>query len=173
MDYRPAGCSNPKWSHPEKRRMGPVCSGLVDYQWALYYQEKIRKEPVPRCKSLRYVLYIINFSLQLHSIPSPPFSDDLRQSCRTRLLGCLGDLNGQTTVVKSGDKSSKVSAVASDGEFWVSKVLSTIRNLEKDSKHLSLLSDADEDDIALRNKALEIAARLKSVSSVPSKIMPF
>jgi DNA polymerase phi len=67
-------------------------------------------------------------------------------------------------VVKSGDKSAKVSAVASDGEFWVSKVLSTIQNLEKDSKHLSLLNDADEDDLALRTKALQIAARLKSVS---------
>ncbi|KAF9466352.1 DNA polymerase phi-domain-containing protein [Collybia nuda] len=99
----------------------------------------------------------------LHAIPSPPLSDDLRQSCRLRLLSCLSDLNGQMVVMKSGNKASKVSAVASDGEFWVSKVLSTIQALEKDSKHLSLLNNPDEDDIAPRNKALEIAARLRSI----------
>lgn len=68
--------------------------------------------------------------------------------------------------MKSGDKSSKISAVASDGVFWVSKVLSTIQTLEKDAKHVALLSEADDEEVALRDKALGIAARLKSVSAL-------
>ncbi|GLB35405.1 putative DNA polymerase phi [Lyophyllum shimeji] len=102
--------------------------------------------------------------LALHSVPHPAFSDELRHSCRIRLLSCLGDLNAQTAVVKSGDKSSKVSAVASDGEFWVSKVLRTILVLEQDSEHVALQNPLDDDVLALRNKAQEIAAHLRTVT---------
>jgi DNA polymerase phi len=56
-----------------------------------------------------------------------------------------------------------VAAVASDGEFWISKVLSTIEQLEKDSKHVSLLAEFDEDEVALHNKARETIAKLRKV----------
>ncbi|KAG6885139.1 hypothetical protein C0993_005605 [Termitomyces sp. T159_Od127] len=59
--------------------------------------------------------------LALHSMPNPVFSDELRKSCRTRLLACISDLNTQTSVVKLSEKTSKMSAVASDGEFQGSK----------------------------------------------------
>jgi DNA polymerase phi len=110
----------------------------------------------------RYFMYVP----QLKSLPSPPFSDDLRQACRARLLGCLGDLNSQITVVRSGEKTTKVPAVATDGELWVSKVLATIQALEHDSKHVSLLNNPDENDVALRIRALDIATRLKLVSGL-------
>jgi hypothetical protein len=103
---------------------------------------------------------------QLKTLLNPPFSDDLRHACRTRLLGCLGDLNSQTTVVRSGEKAIKVPAVATDGELWVSKVLATIQALERDRKHVSLLSNPDENDVALRTQALDIATRLKLVSEL-------
>ncbi|KAG6841689.1 hypothetical protein C0991_008327 [Blastosporella zonata] len=102
--------------------------------------------------------------LAMHSIPNPVFSEDLRQSCRNRLLACISDLNTQTSVVKSGDKSSKVSAVASDGEFWVSKVLKTILSLEKDSKHVSLQNPLDDDVLVHCSKAQELATQLKIVT---------
>jgi len=60
----------------------------------------------------------------------------------------------------------KIVAVASDGELWVSKALSTIQTLESDSKHVSLLSDADGNELALRAQALDMAAQLKTVSEV-------
>ncbi|KAG6919948.1 hypothetical protein DXG01_013297 [Tephrocybe rancida] len=100
----------------------------------------------------------------LHSIPNPIFSDDLRQSCRNRLLTCIGDLNTQTSVVKSGDKSSKVSAVASDGDFWVSKVLRTIQTLEEDSKHVTLLNTLEDDVLVHCTKAWELTAQLKNIT---------
>ncbi|KAG5647160.1 hypothetical protein DXG03_001115 [Asterophora parasitica] len=102
--------------------------------------------------------------LALHSIPNPVFSDDLRQSCRSRLLSCVGDLNMQSVVLKSGDKASKVPAVTSDGEFWLAKVLGTIQALEQDSKHVSLQNPLDEDDLAHCTKAQELSLRLRTVT---------
>lgn len=62
------------------------------------------------------------------------------------------------------DKTSKIAAVASDGEFWVSKVLASINKLEKDPKHVGILSAVDEDDLNLRQKARSLIERLGQVS---------
>jgi DNA polymerase phi len=55
--------------------------------------------------------------------------------------------------------------VASDGEFWVSRVFASIEQLEKDTKHVALLVDADFNDQSLHNRAKEVSVRLKKVSS--------
>ncbi|KAG5652336.1 hypothetical protein H0H81_005357 [Sphagnurus paluster] len=102
--------------------------------------------------------------IALHSIPNPIFSDDLRLACRIRLLSCLGDLNAQTSLVKSGERSSKIPSVASDGEFWLSKVLQTIKILEEDKKHVSLQNPLDGDDLLLCRKALDLVAQLQTVT---------
>ncbi|TFK42972.1 DNA polymerase phi-domain-containing protein [Crucibulum laeve] len=103
--------------------------------------------------------------IALYSTRRPAFSDDIQQSCRNRLLSCISDLNSQTTTVKSGNKTTKTAAVASDGQFWVSRVLSTIQELEKDSKHISPLAEIDDSDKVLLSKAREVASRLQKVSS--------
>jgi hypothetical protein len=91
-------------------------------------------------------------------------------------------LTGQVTLVKSGlvtaphryprvanfvaadgDKSQKVSGTASDGEFWVSKALSTIEALEKDTKHVTLLEVIDKDDKLIRTSARHAVDNLKQV----------
>ncbi|OCH90301.1 hypothetical protein OBBRIDRAFT_887807 [Obba rivulosa] len=100
----------------------------------------------------------------LRSVPTPAFSDELRKSCRERLLSCLADLTGQTTVLKGDSKTLKSSAVAADGEFWISKVLATIEQLEKDTKHVTPLNEADEEEQELRPKARQLIERLGSVS---------
>jgi hypothetical protein len=61
------------------------------------------------------------------------------------------------------DKTVKASAVASDGEFWVAKVLKTIKTLEADTKHISILIEVDEEDQSLRQKAQELVVKLKNV----------
>lgn len=99
----------------------------------------------------------------LRSISHPAFSDDLRRSCRLRLLSCLSDLNNQINIVKSGDKSVKTHAVASDGEFWIAKVISTISQLEEDKKHVALLENAEEEEHALRVKAKETVESLRKI----------
>ncbi|KAI0637371.1 DNA polymerase phi-domain-containing protein [Trametes polyzona] len=99
--------------------------------------------------------------LALRSVPSPTFSEELRKNCRDRLLGCLAELTAQTTLVKDDGKAAKVAAVASDGRFWVSRVLATIQELEKDTKHVRPLSEVDEEETELRQKAHQILARLK------------
>ena len=65
------------------------------------------------------------------------------------------------------DKTAKVAAVAPDGQFWISKVLSTIEELEKDTKHVTLLSEVDEDEQAVRRKARELIERLHKVRAHP------
>ncbi|CAL1703687.1 unnamed protein product [Somion occarium] len=102
--------------------------------------------------------------LALHSIPAPPFSDELRKLCRERLLSCLAELTTHASVVQTDDKNIKVSAVASDGQFWVSKVLSTIERLDKDTKHVRRIVEAEEEEEELRQKARELASRLSKIT---------
>ncbi|KAH9929645.1 DNA polymerase phi-domain-containing protein [Amylocystis lapponica] len=99
----------------------------------------------------------------LHSVPAPPFSDELRKSCRGRLLNCLAELTGQSALIKGDNKTLKAPAAASDGELWVSKVLSTVERLENDTKHVKLLDEADEDVQQLRLKVREVIERLRKV----------
>ncbi|KAJ7273570.1 DNA polymerase phi-domain-containing protein [Mycena haematopus] len=103
--------------------------------------------------------------LGLHTIPSPPLSDALRQQCRSRLLGCLADLNNLTRSLKlDEDRTIKCPGIASDGEFWVSKVISSIERLKEDTKRVALLADIDPTDFALHEKVLETVERLRKVS---------
>lgn len=60
-------------------------------------------------------------------------------------------------------KSTKIPAVASDGEFWISKVLSTIDLLEADKKHFSLFTEVDEEDAAIYTKARDTITKLRKV----------
>ena len=57
----------------------------------------------------------------------------------------LSDFVGSTHVLHTGDKVLKATGVASDGEPWVSKVLTSISQLEADEKHVSLLVEHDEE----------------------------
>ncbi len=120
---------------------------------------------------------------QLHKVPIPPFSDSLRQQCRSRLLGCLAELNNQTRSLKLGaffarclsnpiqcsteeDRAIKCPGIASDGEFWVSKVVDTIERLKEDTKRVALLADSDETDLALHKKVKDTVEQLRRVGSV-------
>lgn len=58
---------------------------------------------------------------------------------------------------------TKVNAVASDGEFWVEKVLSTIESLEEDKKHVKAIADVDEEEITLFTKARQTIIELRKV----------
>lgn len=58
---------------------------------------------------------------------------------------------------------TKINAVASDGEFWVAKVLSTIESLEGDQKHVKAIADVDEEEAALFTKARQTIVKLRKV----------
>ncbi|KAL1748073.1 DNA polymerase phi-domain-containing protein [Schizophyllum fasciatum] len=102
--------------------------------------------------------------LALHTSPSAPFSDALRRSCRERLLACIADLTSQTITVKTEDgKANKLSGTTTDGDFWVSRILSNIDTLEQDAKHVTPLADIDAEEQQLRTKAKETIAKLRKV----------
>ncbi|KAF7338414.1 hypothetical protein MVEN_02067200 [Mycena venus] len=103
--------------------------------------------------------------LGLHKVPSPPFSDSLRQQCRSRLLSCLADLNNQIRSLKLDEnRTIKCPGIASDGEFWVSKVISGIDQLKEDTKRVVLLADSDETELALHKTVMETVEKLRGVS---------
>lgn len=63
------------------------------------------------------------------------------------------------------DKFVRRMGCAADGEFWVSKVLSCLVNLEKDTKHVVRLGVKEEDarDNENRGSALQMIEKLKNV----------
>lgn len=72
----------------------------------------------------------------------------------------------------SGEKSSKTHAVASDGDFWITKVISTISQLEEDKKHVTLLENVEEEEQVLHVKAKETVESLRKVRSRGKKRFP-
>ncbi|KAH7107409.1 DNA polymerase phi-domain-containing protein [Auriculariales sp. MPI-PUGE-AT-0066] len=104
--------------------------------------------------------------MALRHIPQPPFTDDLRQECRTRLLACLADLLTQTpnkkTTVEASTSATPVrqAGYAQDGELWLAKVWSIFADLEKD-KHVSLTKELAEVETELRAKVTAALAILE------------
>ncbi|KAK1232279.1 DNA-directed DNA polymerase [Marasmius sp. AFHP31] len=102
----------------------------------------------------------------LRTVPQPAFSDDLRHHCRTKLLSCLADLTVQATFIHEGESKVKVTGVASDREFWISKVSSSINEIRADTKHVNPLVDMDEEISTVHEKTRQIVAKLKTASEV-------
>lgn len=100
---------------------------------------------------------------QIHSVPSPPYSNHLRHQCRERLLGCLADLTQLSIVTTTAEKVQRFTGITLDGELWLSRVVEIIRKLEQDSKHVALLSELDEDDRRKLEHAYKTVAWLRKV----------
>ncbi|KAG2041767.1 DNA polymerase phi-domain-containing protein [Suillus americanus] len=96
----------------------------------------------------------------LRVTPSSPVSDDFRRICRGKLLGCLADLT-PSTVSQKGDKAPKEGSV--DDESWISKVFTVVDHLDKDSKHVTSLSEPSQEEQLLLQQAHEIIDHLRQV----------
>lgn len=57
-----------------------------------------------------------------------------------------------------------MAGVASDGEFWVAKVLRTVEQLRKDVKHVEFIQELDESEQELTDKAGAVAEKLHKAS---------
>ena len=53
--------------------------------------------------------------------------------------------------------------MGSDGEFWISKVLLTIEQLEAEKKSFTLFTEVDEEDAAIYANARDTIAKLRKV----------
>ncbi|KAJ7632481.1 DNA polymerase phi-domain-containing protein [Roridomyces roridus] len=148
---------------------------IIDQLWALIRNGAVPKEDDWIMTILDWLavngLFVVKKKsekspfLALRSIPSPPFSDDLRQQCRNRLLGCLADLSSQTRPWKlSDDRTIKCPAIASDGEFWVSKVIASVEKLKGETKRVDLLVETDENDSALHSSVRDNVQKLREVA---------
>jgi DNA polymerase phi len=108
-------------------------------------------------------VWLSQLGTQIHSVPSPPYSDHVRGQCRERLLGCLADLTQLSIVTKTTEKVQRSTGITWDGQLWLSRVVEIIRKLEQDSKHVALLSEIDEDDQGKLEHAHRTVAWLREV----------
>jgi DNA polymerase phi len=146
--------------------MGASDPGMVHRSWDLHYQEKISKKLDCCCMytpPFPIKVWLSQLGTQIHSVPSPPYSDQLRRQCRERLLGCLADLTQLSIVTKTTEKVQRITGIALDGQLWLSRVVEIIRKLEQDSKHVALLSELDEDDRRQLGHACRTVAWLRKV----------
>lgn len=146
--------------------MGASDPRMVHRSWVLHYQEEISKKPDFCCmytRSLPHLNLAVSISTQIHSVPSPPYSDHLRRQCRERLLGCLADLTQLSVVTKTTEKVQKFTGVTLEGQLWLSRVVEIFQKLEQDSKHVALLSDLDEDGRGIVEHAFRTVAWLRKV----------
>ena len=61
------------------------------------------------------------------------------------------------------DCTIRCPGIISSGEFWVSKVISSVERLREDTKRVALLADSDEDDVALHAKVKDVIEKLRVV----------
>lgn len=122
------------------------------------HQEDIFELPELYCTDIHLckMLIITRWGPQVHKVPSPPFTDDLRRQCRERLLGCLADLTRLSNVTQPADRAKRTLGVTSDGEPWISRVLQTIRLLEQDSKHVELILAFGSEDRGLLERSCNL-----------------
>lgn len=55
----------------------------------------------------------------------------------------------------------KISGVAADGDYWMTKVLKATAELDNDSKHVHAVREATEEEKHTRDDALKVAGKLK------------
>lgn len=70
-----------------------------------------------------------------------------------------------------GDQTHKETAVASDGKFWISRVLALLSQLDKDTKHVTPLIPIGDQKGAPYGEAQKTLEKLGKVASLPH--LPF
>ncbi|KAG2365801.1 hypothetical protein BDR07DRAFT_1398137 [Suillus spraguei] len=96
----------------------------------------------------------------LRVTPSSILSEDFRRICRSKLLGCLADLTPPTASQK-GEKAPKEGTI--DDESWISKVFNVVNDLDKDSKHVTSLSEPSQEEQLLLQQAHKTIDHLRQV----------
>ncbi|KAL7413375.1 DNA polymerase phi-domain-containing protein [Mrakia frigida] len=108
--------------------------------------------------------------VHLQSLPTPSLSDSLHAVCRTRLSSVLGELTSESSLIKDAEgKTSRVHGSDSTGTLWISRALDIVYALEKDTKHVTLVTEEEglAEDIKVARKAARDA--LVGLASVPKE----
>ncbi|KAI6150287.1 DNA polymerase phi-domain-containing protein [Pisolithus tinctorius] len=125
----------------------------------------IRNGSVP--KSDEWIQIILDWYTVngLYSIRKKSGSSSIRAVCQVSPSGAPVDL-----ITWPGDKTHKEAAVATDGEFWISKVLTTLARLDKDTKHVSPLAPVDEETQELLDRVKKTHEKLGKVSAEKEEV---
>ena len=110
-------------------------------------------------------------------VPNPPIMPELRELCKAKLLTSLADLmnrapQSKATSEEPTSRPIRTAGTAEDGEFWLAKVLSIIEDLEKDKKHVELVSDTKDGETDV-HEIIELARKLHKVKFLRVRRMTF
>ncbi|WWD16543.1 hypothetical protein CI109_100970 [Kwoniella shandongensis] len=92
----------------------------------------------------------------LHAAPKPALSESTAAACRARFFSCLVELTTASVSQRATDESSKPTRQQGcdlSGKLWVRRAVETISALENDTKHVELVTDADEEIKVIRKGA--------------------
>lgn len=78
----------------------------------------------------------------LERLPTPAFTDSLKQVTRSRFLSSVSELAKQAT--STGSTGKKTPGVAQDGQLWLAKAHNVLLQLEKDKSFKSIFDHDDE-----------------------------
>ena len=87
----------------------------------------------------------------LNKLPEPALTDEAKQQCRSRLVSCLSELSGQTTVLSDSDgKTRKAPGVTSTGVLWLQKAHEIMVRFGKDKNFTTIFDNDDEIEATIK-----------------------
>ncbi|KAK8861548.1 hypothetical protein IAR55_002370 [Kwoniella newhampshirensis] len=99
----------------------------------------------------------------LHAAPKAALSESTAAACRARFFSCITELTTASVSRRATDDSTKATRQQGcdlSGRFWVRRAVEIISALEEDTKHVELMTDADEEIKSIRKGALATLAGL-------------
>lgn len=102
----------------------------------------------------------------LHTLPTPPLADSLKQLTRQRFLSCVSELAKQApaTTAIAGGTGKKTPGVAQDGELWLAKAHTILVQLEAD-KSVTSVFDHDAEIAAKLAEGVRCLERVRKLDA--------
>ncbi|WVQ74513.1 hypothetical protein IAR50_004114 [Cryptococcus sp. DSM 104548] len=94
--------------------------------------------------------------------PKPPLSEVTAAACRAKFFACIVELTIAAVPRRSSEDSTVPRQQGCDvsGKLWIRRVVDTIAVLEKDKKHVEVITDADDEIREIRDQAFKNLALL-------------
>ncbi len=99
----------------------------------------------------------------LHTLPTPPLADSLKQLTRQRFLSCVSELAKQATPTTAVN-GKKTPGVAQDGELWLAKAHTILVQLEAD-KSVTSVFDHDAEIAAKLAEGVRCLERVRKLDA--------
>ncbi|TYJ59151.1 hypothetical protein B9479_000140 [Cryptococcus floricola] len=102
----------------------------------------------------------------VHTVPRPPLSEVTAAACRAKFFACIVELTIAAVPRRSSEDTTvpRQQGCDASGKLWIRRVVDTIAVLEKDKKHVEVLTDADDEIREIRKEAFKNLALLANAT---------